>query len=209
MKEIFGSLLIALASCAAGAQSASSQVLETERARLASERAVLEQRFEKEQAACYQKFVVESCLEASRHRSRAVSDDLNRQGAALNDSERKERAAAELRKLEENKASVTRDAAPREPSRQSQQNRGRDTAAHPARQADVAGEAAAREAAFAEKQRAHAQEQAKAARLRAEAPGERERYERKQKDAAEHRAEVERNAANRTKPRAAPLPNPL
>ncbi len=208
MNIFVGFLLIGLAAWPAWAQTAGSQAVEIERLRLASERAALEQRFEKEQAACYQKFVVESCLSVSRRRLRVASDDLNRQTSVLNDNERKERGAAELRKLEENKPSAPANPAQREQAEKSQQDRARDGAGHAASRAATAAETAVRQAGFADKQRAHAQEQGKAAQLRAQAPAERERYERKQKEAAEHRAEIGRNGANRTKPRAAPLPSP-
>ena len=208
MKKLVGSLLIAAATWPTWAQPAGSQAVEVERARLASERTALEQRFETEQAACYQKFVVESCLSASRRLRRATSDDLNRQSAVLNDNERKERGAAELRKLEANNTPASGDAAQREQARASRQAREREAADRSSSRSSLVDDAAARQAGFADKQRAHAQEQAKAAELRAQAPAERERYERKLKDAAEHRAEIERKATDRTKPRAAPLPSP-
>ena len=70
----------------------------------AAARQALNERVAAERAACYQKFAVEGCLEDSRHRRRADTDDIKRQEAAINDFERKRRGAAELDKLEQQKS---------------------------------------------------------------------------------------------------------
>ena len=54
---------------------------EAERARLAQERKAVEERFATEQAACYQKFAVEDCLEESRRRRRAGTDEHQAPGS--------------------------------------------------------------------------------------------------------------------------------
>jgi colicin import membrane protein len=72
----------------------------------------------------------------------------------------------------------------------------------------MAAEAAEKQRQFERKQQAHADEQAKAANRRAEAPANREAHERKLEKAQKHRAERERRNAENTKPRSAPLPTP-
>jgi colicin import membrane protein len=213
MKTILTALLFATMALPLWAQTvaATGQAdFEAERARLSQERKVIEERFNVEQKACYQKFAVEGCLQESRQKRRAASDDIKRQEAAINGIERKRRGAAEMDKLEEKKAGERpQDSAPqREQSQKSQQDRESRAADHATSRAGVAAEAATRQRQFDEKQRAHAADQAKAAERRATAPTERERYEHKLERARDHAAELDRRNAGRTKPRAAALPSP-
>ncbi|HEY9223505.1 hypothetical protein [Variovorax sp. N23] len=182
--------------------------LDAERARLSKERAELEARTKTEQTACYQRFAVEDCLQDSRRKRRTAEDSIKRQEADLNDIERKRRAAAQLERLDKAPPRAQDDPANQEKARQSQQGREQRAADHAQSRADAAAKAEDNRRALEDKQRNHAEEQAKAARLRAEAPAERARFERKQEQAAKHRADRERQNAERTKPRSAPLPTP-
>lgn len=185
---------------------------DAERARLSQERKVVDERFQAEQKACYQKFAVEGCLEDSRRRRRAATEDIKRQEAAINDIERKRRGADALDRLEEKKVSPRPQDTPsqREQSMKNQEEREQRAAEHAETRARMASDAALRKREFEDKQRAHADDQAKAAARRAEAPAEREAYERKQQRAVEHRADRERRNAEKLKekPRSAPLPTP-
>ncbi len=92
MKNTVTAFLIASFALPLWAQSSAttgSIELEAERTRLSAERAAIDERFAVEQAACYKKFAVEGCLQESRARRRAQTDDIKRQEAAINDIERK------------------------------------------------------------------------------------------------------------------------
>ena len=68
MKNIVLAVLVTLGSLPSWAQStaaAGNANFDAERSRLTAERAAIDARFEKERAACYQKFAVEDCLRDS------------------------------------------------------------------------------------------------------------------------------------------------
>ncbi|RZI69370.1 MAG: hypothetical protein EOP79_01975 [Variovorax sp.] len=182
--------------------------LAAERARLKEERSVVDRRAKQEQVACYQKFAVEDCLRESRRQRRTLDDDLKRQEAAINDIDRKRRAAAQLERLDKAPPRPQDDPEKRQQSQQSQENREQRAAEHARTRAEAAAKSEANRRDFEAKQRSNAAEQAKAAKMRAEAPQERERYERKVEQAEEHRVARERRNAARSKPRSAPLPTP-
>ena len=179
-----------------------------EKSRIGAERQAIESRYDQDRAACYQKFAVQDCLNDARRKRRAQVEVLNRQEAAINDAERKRRGAAELERLEQKGALSADDAAKREQALQSQQDREQRAAEHAADRRAKESEAAANRRAFEDKQRAHAQEQARAAERRSQDAAERQRYEERLKQAEQDRAELEERNAKRTKPRAAPLPTP-
>jgi hypothetical protein len=212
MKHIVLAVLMTLGSLPLWAQStaaAGNADFEAERSRLTAERAAIDARFEKERAACYQKFAVEDCLRDSRRRRRAETDHIKRQETAINDIERQRRGAAELEKLDQKAATRRPQDTPEKQneSRQAQKDREQRAADHAASRAATAAEADERRRELEEKQKAHADNQAKAGQKRAEAPAAAERFENKQQKAAEHRASRERQNAERTKPRGAPLPS--
>lgn len=73
----------------------------SERARIARERADALSRQAQEEAACRQQFIVNDCLNESRRRWREVLADLRRQDITLSDSQRKQRSAERLQQVEE------------------------------------------------------------------------------------------------------------
>ena len=75
-----------------------------EHERINAERALVQKNVATEEAACYQKFVVNSCLADIRAKRRTALADLKRQELLLNDAERKERAEAALQGVEDRKA---------------------------------------------------------------------------------------------------------
>lgn len=81
-----------------------------EHARIDAERQRIEKRFAEEEAACFQKFAVNDCRDASRARRRVDMADLRRQEIALNDAERKRKGAEQLQRMEE--AAAAKDAPP-------------------------------------------------------------------------------------------------
>lgn len=182
----------------------------SERARIAGERAALNQREMQERAACYQKFAVQGCLTDSQRRKRVETDQLKRQESQLNDAERKRRGALELDRLEAQPKQRSADALAEQAERAHQAEQQRDqraTAAQASR--DSAAAAAPGQVRQLEgKQRAFADKQADQARRAAEAPMQRKRLELKRQQSAEHQANLERKNAQRTKPPSAGLPTP-
>lgn len=179
-----------------------------EKSRIDADRKAVEARYDQDRAACYQKFAVQDCLNDARRKRRAQVEDLNRQEAVINDAERKRRGAAQLDRLEQKGELSADDAAKREQALQSQRDREQRASERAADRQSKEAEAAANRRAFEDKQRAHAEEQARTAERRAQDAADRQRYEEKLKKAEQDRAELEERNAKRTKPRAAPLPTP-
>ena len=72
-----------------------------ERTRIATERAVLLNGYEALRSACYQKLAVNECLTQARDAHNDQMRDLKRQDVALNDVERKRKAAERMRAVDE------------------------------------------------------------------------------------------------------------
>lgn len=180
---------------------------EKERARIAAERGQIEKRFAGEEEQCYRKFAVNDCIQESRKRRREELADLRRQELSLNDAQRKRRAAEQIQRADEKQsAERQQDAAEqRRKAIESQQSRvrsaRRDEEKHQ-RMEDNEAASRERQQRLAEQREAEAAQRAK---LAAEAPSNRERYERKLKDAAEYKAKRDKRNAERTKPPAAAL----
>ena len=62
---------------------------DAERLRISKERAVLEAGFHRKDAACYQKFMVNNCLDEVKIRRQEALTDLRRQEISIDDQERK------------------------------------------------------------------------------------------------------------------------
>lgn len=71
------------------------------RARIKDEQAQIRSRAATEEAACYQRFAVNDCLQAVRARQRQALGELRREEVALNDAERRNKSAERQRRLEE------------------------------------------------------------------------------------------------------------
>ncbi len=187
----------------------------TEQARIASERQRIEQRFADEEAACFQKFAVTDCRDASRARRRADMADLRRQEIALNDAERKRKGAEQLQRMEQSAAAKDQPpvaagiATPRAASSAPVRTRTTPEPRTPHDPAAVAQTQAARKAAAENKVRKAQQEQAARAQKAAAAADAPARYTQKQQEAADHKAAVAKRNAAKTKPKAAPLPTTL
>lgn len=69
--------------------------------RIRHERGSIKAKLRKDEAACYQQFAVEDCLRTVRADVRQAEGRLRVQEIELNDAERKEKAAARLRSIEE------------------------------------------------------------------------------------------------------------
>lgn len=74
--------------------------LQAERARLASARASVQQRFQDDESACWRRFAVNDCVREARVRRRAAADALRAQDLTLNELERQRRTEARRRQIE-------------------------------------------------------------------------------------------------------------
>ncbi|BDT68341.1 hypothetical protein os1_25230 [Comamonadaceae bacterium OS-1] len=183
-----------------------------EHARIDAERQRIEKRFAEEEAACFQKFAVNDCRDASRARRRVDMADLRRQEIALNDAERKRKGAEQLQRMEE--AAAAKDAppvavgtaTPRTPA--TPRTHAPTEPRKPYDAAEAAKAQAARKATADSKARKAQEDQATRARRAAEAANEPARYAKKLQEAADHKADTAKRSAARTKAKAAPLPEP-
>lgn len=181
---------------------------QAERIRIQAERAQVQQRFDNEEAHCFQKFAVNDCRDANRAQRRDQMADLRRQEILLNDAARKRKGAEQLQRMEQKAAeeSPPASATPGEKSVGKVRTPTPSTPRQPHTAAQAAQEKAARKATLDSKQKAFEEAQATRARKAATAGEERERYLRKQQDAAEHAEQTRKRNAENTKTPAAPLP---
>lgn len=105
MKLSLIAFFLVIFSVFAGAQTAlpvtQPDTMATARAKISAEQARLEAGFLEEEAACYKKFFVNSCLASVNSRRREAMADLRRQEISLNDEERRNRSAERIREAEE------------------------------------------------------------------------------------------------------------
>lgn len=182
--------------------------MDAERQHIASERQQVEQRFSQAQSACYRKFAVQDCLNEVRRERRRAVDGLHKREAALHDIERQRRGTAATERLEEKPRRAEKAEDQRERAREQQQERDERAAGHARSRAEAQAREQQNRQGFERKQRVNAERQARAARKRADEAAERERYQHKLDRAAGHDSSRAHKQAERTKPRAAPLPPP-
>lgn len=219
MKRLVACALLLAAAFGAAAQSTVQAPDEgAERERIRAERAAVEARFAQEQRACRAKFAVNDCeAKARRVRNDALAD-LRRQEIVLNDAERRRRAAERLQSIEERNSPEKREAAERrrQEALSQQQERERQAADKAARRA--ADEAKRAQQPSREKtapgqpgpqggprQPALPKPNGPTAR---EAAENRAAWERRVKEAEEHKAQVRAKLAKRAQPPASALPTP-
>lgn len=218
MKPFAIAFLFATLSGLAGAQTgaqmtapaAPPRTIDAERARISAERARLEAGFLAEDAACYKRFAVNSCLEEVNTRRREAMADLRRQEISLNDEERKIRGAEQLRKTEEKSSpEKQQEAADRRAkaledhqSRLDREKKKRDERATAQSNEKANSEASAgRLKGNQDKAQARTDKQAAAAK-------EAKKFNDRQKEAQERRAQHEADQLKRVKPPAKSLPLP-
>ena len=184
--------------------------IDAERAKNSAERARLEIGFQTEDAACHEKFAVNSCLEKVNSRRRAVMADLRRDEILLNDEERKISGARQIRKSEDKAAPEKRQEATdrRANAAEDYQSRlSREKTKQLQRASVSSGEKTAREASakrltdHQKKTRARTDRQAAAAE-------EVKKFGDRQKQAQARRAQYEIDKLGRSKPPAKSLPLP-
>jgi hypothetical protein len=106
MKPLMAGLLLAALAGLADAQTVAPEgqpqdSMAAQRARISAERTRLEAGFAAENAVCYEKFAVNSCLDKISARRRQAMAELRRQEISLNDEERKIRGEEQIRKTRE------------------------------------------------------------------------------------------------------------
>lgn len=105
MKQFTIAFFLAVVALRAGAQTpptaARADAIDAERTRISAERGRIEAGFLVEDAACYKRFAVNSCLGEVNIRRREAMAALRRQEILLNDEERRMRGAEQIRKTEE------------------------------------------------------------------------------------------------------------
>ena len=186
---------------------------DAERGRIDAQRKAVNARLAKEEAACYQQFVVDSCLRKARLAARQEDGVLRNRELQINDAERRVRASDRMRTIEEHQM-----------QQQEKQEAGAQRAADSEANAAARGDSRANERQQREQQAgqraadktareaAHAAEMAKRnATEPSRVERARMRFEAKQQKAAERRAKHEKDmadaAASGRKP-VAPLPPP-
>ena len=187
-----------------------SAAADRERERITAERIELEARFDAEEAACYKKFAVNSCLNAIKPRRREAMAQLRLQEVALNDQKRKQKAAEQIQKTEEKSSpEVLQQAAERRTKAlQDTQARGERSQKKADERLDLQKNEALNAAGAADKAKG-SQERAQArADKRAAVAEEREKYNEKQQEVAEKKAANEKKRREQTKPPAPSLPTP-
>lgn len=218
MKKFAIALFIAMLSTLAGAQSSVLPVppavhqgtMDQERARISAERARLEAIFLAEDAACYKRFFVNSCLGEVNGWRREAMADLRRQEISLNDEERRSRGAEQIRKTEEKSSPEKQQAAAdrRAKALEDHQSRLDREQEKGAERATAQSSEKAASAASAEKLRANQGKAQARTDKQAAAAEEAKKFDARQKEAQERRARYESDRLKRVKPPAKPLPLP-
>lgn len=210
--------LLALVLLASGVHAQQVPNEAAERERLHTEHAAADKRLAEAQKACRAKFAVNDCLDKARREYNGTVDEIKRQERVLDDSQRKQRAAARQKEIDERNSP--------EVQQQEAARREKALADHQKREAEAAEKAAKRSADEAEHAKRGAQVKAprgepgpqgsprnpeapvghgptpeQAAKNRAE-------YEQRLQEAEKHKAEVAARNAQRKKPAAADLPPP-
>ena len=190
-------LTIALAALAGAMMAQGNDQNAAERARIREERAQAQRVYEERERECHERFAVTTCMDAARAQRRQAMERLRHEELVLDSAERKQRAAArETRVREKQIAQEAKPAPSVVPERAAAPTKARSKTPSkaPGSTTDDVVPAANATGRISEEQ---------ARRNRAA-------FEAKQKQAAEHRAEVERRNAERSqgsKP-SAPLPVP-
>lgn len=183
---------------------------DAERLRISTERAALEAGFIRDEAACYQKFLVNNCLDEVRVKRRDAMADLRRQEISINDQERKARGAEQIQKTED-KASPEKqqeEADKRaEAMRDFDARMARDRQKNADRLKLEANEKSNLETAAAKAKGAQAKESGRTAR-QAAAAEELKKYNERLEKAKDRQARIAKDKASQANAPANPLPAP-
>lgn len=215
MKRFMAGLLLATLAGLANAQTVAPEgppqdSMAAQRARISAERTRLEAGFAAENAVCYEKFAVNSCLDKISARRRQAMAELRRQEILLNDEERKRRGEAQIRKTwEKSSPEKQQEAAERRAKAvedyQSRLKTGKSQKKEPA---SVSSSENAARSAYAQKLRDEQKKvRARAARQATDAENA-EKFQARQKEAQKRQAEHEADQLKRGKTPGQSLPLP-
>ena len=168
-----------------GAVSAQTTTAEQAQREIDAQRAKVEQAYDQDRAACYQRFWVNPCLREAKAKRRLLIEDLRRQEIVLGDTQRRERGAEQLQRIDERQTEEANEQARerreqalqqaqerREQSEQKQREREAMTAPEPrepgVRNAPKELQKSSAREAFDEKQRAAAEKKAQVERALAD-----------------------------------------
>lgn len=207
MKRLLPCLL--LFGAAAGHAQDEDPKVAAERARLAAARSHVESTFNAEEKACYSKFAVNDCLTAAKVRRRQALEDVRRQEIAINDAERKRKAAEKRRSHEDRSAGVQqREDAAKDRALQGQQRQTRVDEKSANRAAQAASGPAKAEQHQRDLKRREEQKQADQRRRDEEAAANLKDREKRLAEAQANKEKQQKRMAERKKPPASSLPTP-
>lgn len=184
--------------------------IQANRAKISAVRIRLEAGFQAEDLACHEKFFVNSCLDKVDSRRSVGLAELRRQELALNDEERKIRGEQAMRRLAEKSSpeNLRQAADQRAKGAEDYQLRlAREKDKQQGRAAASASEKAARDASAQHLLEIKRKAQARADR-KSSAAEEARKFDERQQQAAERRAQHEKEQLARPQPTGKPLPLP-
>lgn len=214
MKNLPVVLLLALLSEFAFAQnselSGEAGTIGIQRMAISTERSRLEAGFLSEDAACYKKFAVNSCLGKVNSRRREVMLDLRRQEIFLNDEERRIKGEKQIRKTQEKASPENQQQAADSRAKAVEESQGRMEREKDKQQERTIRESNEKAAGAANAQRLLAHQQKNQARTDKQGANEEEakKFSERQKEAQERRIQHDADQLKRGKSAAKPLPLP-
>ena len=181
-----------------------------QRMAISTERSRLEAGFLSEDAACYKKFAVNSCLGKVNSRRREVMVDLRRQEIFLNDEERRIKGEKQIRKTQEKASPENQQQAADKRAKVVEESQRRLEQEKDAQQERTIRESNEKAARAANAQRLLAHEQKNQARADKQSTNEEEakKFSERQKEAQERRIQHDADQLRRAKSAAKPLPLP-
>ena len=171
--------------------------------RISAERKALNERYAEEDKACFQKFAVTPCRNELRAQRRTKIDALRKEEVVLNDAKRQRRAELQAAQLHQRELEAAERRADTE--RKAAEKAERQPNAPLSPQGTPRAEPTPRQPPKANPP--HVRQPPAPVDRSAQSAEERARYEQKQKEAAEHKAEIERRNAERD-PSKQPKPLP-
>jgi colicin import membrane protein len=182
--------------------------VDAERSRIASERVRLETGYKAEDAACYQRFAVNYCLDEVNARRRETMGDLRRQEILLNEQDRQRKGAEQIRRTDAKAGLESQQAQTDQRNRaalDARAQREKDQNNQALRPNAGSAEQANSDSRAARMRSNQQKKQARAARQSAEADATKQ-FNDRQQAAQVKREEMERDRAKAGKPPAKPLP---
>jgi hypothetical protein len=177
-----------------------------ERTRIAAERKQVDVVYNQGEAACYQKFTLNDCMDKVRAQRRKSLADLQRQEVALNDAQRRRKGAEQMQRAEQKASALNQQQAADRRAKAREELAGKQQkSAEKATRAETARQdQASHQTQFNQKSAASASPATKASTAAQES----KRHTVKLQEAAEHQAAHDKKLKEKTKPPAQPLPTP-